>query len=83
MHTINLPIRDDIYDLLISKGIDINSELNEFVENLAFDEYPYISTKDAVQRVSKAVQKYENKTGVYTPYDTAFYEEMNQYIKSL
>jgi hypothetical protein len=83
MHTINLPIRDDIYDLLISKGIDINSELNEFVENLAFDEYPYISTKDAVQRVSKAVQKYENKTGVYTPYDTTFYEEMNQYIKSL
>ena len=83
MHTINLPIRDDIYDLLISKGIDINFELNEFVENLALDEYPYISTKDAIQRVSKAVHKYENKTGIYTPYDTTYYEEMNQYIKSL
>jgi predicted DNA-binding protein YlxM (UPF0122 family) len=83
MHSLNLQINEMVYNKLIAKGVDINAELNDFLENLALDETSYISTQDAIKRVSDAVAKYENKTGIYTPYDTTFYNEMNQYIKSL
>jgi hypothetical protein len=83
MHTIQLQIQDDIYDELKSKGIDINNKLQEFLLNLADDGYPSISTQEAKQRVSDAVDRYRNGTGKYTPYDKNFTDEMESYIQSL
>jgi len=69
MHTIQLQIQDDIYDEIKSKGIDINNKLQEFVASLADDGYPSISTDEAKQRISDAVDRYRNGTGTYSNAD--------------
>ncbi|NCB03828.1 MAG: hypothetical protein EOM67_16980, partial [Spirochaetia bacterium] len=69
MQTIQLQIEDDIYDELKSKGIDINHKLQDFLYDLLDDGYPAISEDEAKQRVSNAVDRYRNGTGVYTAYD--------------
>lgn len=83
MHTIQLQIQDDIYDELISKGIDINHKLQEFVFSLVDDGYPSISTDEAKKRVADAVNRYRDGTGNYTSYNQNFVDEMERYIKSL
>ena len=76
MQTIQLQIEDDIYDELKSKGIDINHKLQDFLYDLLDDGYPAISEDEAKQRVSNAVDRYRNVTGVYTAYDKKFTNEM-------
>jgi hypothetical protein len=83
MQTIQLQIEDDIYDELKSKGIDINHKLQDFLYDLLDDGYPAISEDEAKQRVSNAVDRYRNSTGIYTPYDKKFTNEMEEYIQSL
>ena len=83
MQTIQLQIEDDIYDELKSKGIDINHKLQDFLYDLLDDGYPAISEDEAKQRVSNAVDRYRNGTGVYTAYDKKFANEMEEYIQSL
>jgi polyhydroxyalkanoate synthesis regulator phasin len=83
MHTIKLQIQDDIYDSLVSKGVDINRKLQEFITTLADDGYPSISTQEAKKRVSDAVQRYRDGSGTYTPFDKDYMNEMHNYIQSL
>lgn len=83
MQTIQLQIEDDIYDELKSKGIDINHKLQHFLYDLLDDGYSAISEDEAKQRVSNAVDRYRNGTGVYTAYDKKFTNEMEEYIQSL
>lgn len=65
MHTIQLQIQDDIYHELKSKGIDINNKLQEFLNTLVDDGYACISEDEAKQRVSDAVNRYQNSIGTY------------------
>ncbi|MFP4333596.1 MAG: hypothetical protein ACLFQJ_09865 [Campylobacterales bacterium] len=65
MYTIQLEIKDDIYEDLKSKGIDINNKLQEFISSLADDGYPSIPTDEAKQRVEDAVNRYRDGTGTY------------------
>ena len=83
MQTIQLQVEDDVYDELKSKGIDINHKLQDFLYDLLDDGYPAISEDEAKQRVSDAVDRYRSGTGVYTPYDKKFTNEMEEYIQSL
>lgn len=83
MHTIKLQIQDDIYENLKAKGVDVNTQVQEFINDLADDGLAAISTQEAKQRVSAAVERYENNTAEYTPYDEKFVDEMETYIKSL
>lgn len=66
MQTIQLEIQDDIYEELKSKEIDINNKLQDLLYDLVDDGYPSISTEEAKQRVSDAVDRYRNGTGSYT-----------------
>lgn len=83
MHTIQVQIQDDIYEELKSKGIDINNKLQEFISFLVDDGYPSVSIEEAKQRVFDAVNRYQNGTGSYTPYDKNFTDEMENYIQNL
>ena len=65
MHTIQLKIQDDVYDELLSKGIDINYKLQDFLNSLADDGYPSISADEAKQRVADAVNRYRDGNGTY------------------
>ena len=83
MHTLKLQIQDDIYENLLSKGIDINRKLQEFITTLADDGYPAISTQEAKKRVADAVDRYSDGSGSYTPIDKDYIDEMHNYIQSL
>jgi len=65
MRTIELQIQDDIYDSLIEKGINLNNKIKEFLYSLVDDGYPAISYNEAKQRVSQAIDRYKNQTGIY------------------
>lgn len=65
MHTIQLQIQDELYETISSKGININSKIQELLYKLADDGYPDISIEEAKQRVSDAVDRYKNGTGSY------------------
>lgn len=83
MHTLKLQIQDDIYENLLSKGIDINRKLQEFITTLADDGYPATSTQEAKKRVADAVDRYRDGSGSYTPIDKDYIDEMHNYIQSL
>jgi hypothetical protein len=83
MQTIQLQVQDSIYNQLINSGVDIQAKVNEFLIDILDDGYPSISTDEAKRRVSDAIERYKNDTGVYTPYDKNFADEMSQYIQSL
>jgi len=75
VHTIKLQIQDDLYELITSKGYDINAKIKEFLHSLANDEYPSISTQEARKRVGDAVDRYKNNTGSYV--------DQEQYVKHI
>lgn len=82
MHTIQLEIQDDIYDELKSKGVDINHKLQDFLHDLVDDAYPSISTDEAKQRVSDAVNRYRDGTGTYASSDE-YLEHKSKMIDSI
>ena len=53
MQTIQLQIQDELYETISSKGININSTVQEFLYNLVDDGFPAISTDEAKQKVVK------------------------------
>lgn len=69
MHTLKLHLDDEIYETLKAKSIDIPTKINEYLANLADDGYPTISTKESKKRVSDAIDRYENNTGIYVTLD--------------
>jgi polyhydroxyalkanoate synthesis regulator phasin len=83
MQTIQLQIRDDVYEHIKNKGMDINNLLQDFIASLADEGVAPISTEEAKKRVSDAVNRYKNGTADYTNYDQNFLEEMESYIQSL
>ena len=82
MHTIQLQIQDDIYENLKDKGIDINHKIQDFLCSLVDDGYPAISKEEAKQRVSDAVDRYRNGTGIYLSADD-YLEYKSNMIDSL
>jgi polyhydroxyalkanoate synthesis regulator phasin len=83
MQTIKIEIEDSLYQNIIDSGINIQEKLKDMMYDLIDDGYPFISTQEAKKRVSDAVERYESKKGAYSPYDTNFTKNMNQYIDSL
>lgn len=83
MQTIHLEIKDNLYHKLISSGIDIQTQINTFLQDILDDDYPTISTDEAKKRVIDAIQRYKEGKDLYTPYNKKFADEMNEYIKSL
>ena len=65
MQTIQLQLQDELYEDILSKGIDINHKIQDFLYSLVDDEYKTIATDEAKQRVSDAVDRYNNDTGTY------------------
>ena len=62
MQTLQFQVQDDLYNTIKDSGIDINSKVKDFLYNLVDDGYPTISTNEAQQRVSDAVDSYNNGT---------------------
>jgi hypothetical protein len=60
MQTLQFQVQDDVYQDIIDRGIDIQSRFKEFLFELRDDGYPSISTEEAKQRVSDAVDRYRN-----------------------
>ena len=83
MQTIKIEIEDSLYQNIIKSGIDIQEKLKDMVYDLVDDGYPAISTQEAKKRVNNAIDRYESKKGVYSPYDTSFTKNINQYIDNL
>ncbi|NOQ29987.1 MAG: hypothetical protein GQ570_02565 [Helicobacteraceae bacterium] len=69
MHIVKAQINDDLYNDIISKGIDIQAQFNEYLFTLSDDGYPSISKKEATQRVSQAIEDYRNGTMKTVPYN--------------
>jgi hypothetical protein len=65
MQTIQLQLQDELYEDILSKGIDINHKIQNFLYSLVDDGYKTISTDEAKQRVTNAVNRYNNDTGTY------------------
>jgi hypothetical protein len=60
MQTLQFQVQDDVYQDIIDRGIDIQSRFKEFLFELRDDGYPSISTEEAKQRVSDAVDRYRS-----------------------
>ena len=58
MAFISLEIEDSLYQNIKRQGIDIQSKIQEFLENLQDDGYPDITTDEAIQRVHESVTEY-------------------------
>ena len=82
MQTIQLQVEDKIYEEIKSKGIDINHKLQDFLYDLVDDGYPAISEDEAKQRVSDAVDRYRNGTGIYIHVDE-YVEHKSNMISSI
>jgi len=83
MHTLQLQLSDDLYNSIKDMGIDINEKVQDFLYNLVDDNYPAISFDEAKQRVSDAVDRYHNGTGVYVKLDEEFQKQMDNFIENL
>ncbi len=83
MQTLQFQIQDDVYADIVESGIDIQTKFKEFIHHLTDDGYPSISTEEASQRVSQAVDRYRNGTGTHSPFDHDFKNEMHSYIENL
>jgi hypothetical protein len=62
MQTINVQVEveDSLYEDIKKQGIDLQAKFQELIVDLKDDGYPAISTKEAKERVSKAVEDYKN-----------------------
>ena len=47
------------------------------------DGYKGVSTEEAKQKVTSAVERYRDGTGSYTPLNPSHVEEMNKFIESI
>jgi len=65
MQTLKIELEDNVYQNIIHSGIDVQEKIKEFLFDLVDDGYPAISTEEAKKRVSDAVNRYEDGTGVY------------------
>ena len=83
MHTIKLEIEDNLYKKMIESGINIQDKLKEFLSSLFDDSYTSLSTEEATKRVSDALQRYENDPASFTPFDSRYKTELDNYIESL
>lgn len=83
MQTVHLQVQDNLYNQLIQNGVDIQERFNEFLYDMLDDGYPSISTEEAKKRVSDAVERYRSGTGVYTPFDAQYLNELNTHIERL
>jgi hypothetical protein len=75
MHTIKLQLDDNLYEDITQSGIDIKEKFKEFLVDFVDDGYPSISTKEAKERVSEAVEDYQ-KNGIknFNVLDNTFWE---------
>lgn len=62
MQTIQLQVDDDLYQDIKDSGIDIQNILKDFLYKLNDDSYPTITTEEAKNRISIAVEEYRNGT---------------------
>jgi hypothetical protein len=58
MATITVEVDDKLFENIQKEGIDVQSEINDFLYDLVDDGYPAISTEEAKKRVSRAVEDY-------------------------
>ncbi len=80
---ITINIQDNIYQNIISSGIDVQSKINEFLsEFVSDDKYPAISEKQATQRVQKALNDYQTNKDLFLD-DVQSSERMSKYIDGL
>lgn len=82
MQTLKIELEDGVYQSIVQSGIDIQGLLKDFLFDLVDDGYPAITKDEAKKRVSDAVQKYKDGTGLYLntqEYDT----RINGYMESL
>jgi len=82
MQTIQLQLQDDLYEEILSNGIDIQLKFKEYLSNLVDDGYPSITTEEAKKRVSDAVDRYKNGTGTYLN-ENEYKEHINNKMESL
>ncbi len=83
MQTIQLEIEDSLYETIREQGLDIKEEIITFLNRLSDDGYPSITTNEAKKRVADAVERYRSGTGIYTPVDEKFQQEMADFIESI
>jgi predicted transposase/invertase (TIGR01784 family) len=88
MQTIQLQLQDELYEDILSRGIDINHKIQDFLYSLVDNKYQSISTDEAKQRVGDAINRYNNDTGTYinqTQYlkhkDTTIAKETLDYLE--
>ena len=76
MHTIKLQLDDNLYEDITQSGIDIKEKFKEFLVDFVDDGYPSISTKEAKERVSEAVEDYQkNGTKNFNVLDNTFWDD--------
>ena len=82
MQTIQITVEDELYQKLFFKEINIEQKIREFLFNLVDDGYPTISENEAKTRVSKAVNRYKNGTGIYLN-ATQYQNRMDNFMAGL
>lgn len=82
MQTLKIELSDDVYEDLKSSNIDFQTKIKEYIATLLYDDYPAIFTDEAKKRVSDAVDRYKNGTGVYLDSDE-YCKHKSEIINSL
>lgn len=75
MQTIKFQLEDNLYKNVINSGIDVQAKFKEFLLDLVDDGYPSISTEEAKNRVSKAVQDYYANPEKFSKLDSDFWDD--------
>ena len=81
MQTIKLQLDDNVYEEIVQSGIDIKARFKEFLMDFVDDDYPAITTEEAKERVSEAVEEYRNGTMKTVSHDKVW-TDIDAHIKS-
>lgn len=80
MRTIKLELEDNLYQSIINNKIDVQAKFKEFLFDLVDDGYPSISTQEAKERVSKAVEDYHTNPQKFSTLDSDFWDDTEKRV---
>lgn len=88
MQTINLQFQvdNDVYESFMKSGQEMRDKIKEFIlfELGSMDDgYPTIGTEEAKRRVAEAVEHYRRSPEDFTPFDDAYWNDLDRLIDAI
>ena len=82
MQMIQINLQDELYNTLQKQGVNIETEISEYLSFLTDASYPQISTIEAKKRVKNAYEDYQ-KNGLdnFAEIDENYWENLDELLE--